>query len=108
MRNRTHADILNYCKEQNIAFIPYGSLDAHPLKQGSPLANAGGDLQKIGEQYGVKPNQVALAWLLHFDPNILSIPGTTSITHLEENIASIAINLKLDEWDRLNQINPTS
>lgn len=102
--NRTHADILNYCTQQNIAFIPYGSLDAHPLKQGAPLANAEGILKEIGDRHGVKPNQIALAWLLHYAPNILLIPGTTTIGHLEENIAAETINLTEAEVELLNSI----
>ena len=73
--NRQNEDILNYCTENGIAFLPYGSLDAHPLKQGAPLANAEGIIADIAGKYGVKPNQVALAWLLHRAPNIILIPG---------------------------------
>jgi pyridoxine 4-dehydrogenase len=97
VRDRTHTDILNYCTQNNIAFIPYGSLDAHPLKRGAPLANAEGSLREIGERHGVKPNQIALAWLLHYAPNIILIPGTTTISHLEENIAAANLQLTPDE-----------
>jgi pyridoxine 4-dehydrogenase len=94
---RTHADILNYCIQNMIAFIPYGSLDAHPLKRGAPLANAGGSLGEISDRHGVKSNQIALAWLLHHAPNIILIPGTTTISHLEENIAAAILQLTPDE-----------
>ncbi len=79
---RTNQDILNYCTQNNIAFIPYGSLGAHPLKRGAPLANAEGILADLASKKGVKPNQIALAWLLHYAPNIILIPGTTTISHL--------------------------
>jgi pyridoxine 4-dehydrogenase len=95
--DRTHTDILNYCTQNTIAFIPYGSLDAHPLKRGAPLANAGGSLREIGDRHGAKSNQIALAWLLHYAPNIILIPGTTTISHLEENIAAATLHLTPDE-----------
>jgi pyridoxine 4-dehydrogenase len=101
---RTSEDVLNYCTQHNIAFIPYGSLGAHPLKRGAPLANASGVLSDIAQHHAVKPNQIALAWLLHRAPNIILIPGTTTINHLEENIASAAIELTNDEMERLNRM----
>jgi pyridoxine 4-dehydrogenase len=104
IRDRTHADILNYCTQNAIAFIPYGSLDAHPLKRGAPLADAGGNLREIGDQYNVKTNQIALAWLLHLAPNIILIPGTTTISHLEENIAAASIQLTPDEIVSLEDV----
>jgi pyridoxine 4-dehydrogenase len=103
IRDRTHADVLNYCTQNRIAFIPYGSLDAHPLKRGAPLANAGGSLREIGDRHGMKPNQIALAWLLHHAPNIILIPGTTTIEHLEENIAAASIQLTPDEMQAANR-----
>lgn len=95
--DRTYADLLDYCTQQAITFIPYGSLDAHPLKQGAPLANAEGKLREIADRLGVKPNQIALAWLLHHAPNIILIPGTTTISHLEENVVVAAIQLTTDD-----------
>ncbi len=63
------SDLVDYTAEHGIAFIPYGPLGAHPMKQGAAL-----------------PAQGALAWLLRRSPNIVVIPGTTSIGHLEENV----------------------
>lgn len=60
--------LVDYTAERGIAFIPYGPLGAHPMRQGAAL-----------------PAQEALAWLLQRSPNIIVIPGTTSIRHLEEN-----------------------
>ena len=101
--DRTYEDVLDYCTDNNIAFIPHGSLGAHPLKQGSPLANAEGVTAEIAINKGVKPNQIALAWLLHRAPNIILIPGTTTIAHLEENIAANSIHLTAEEINSLNQ-----
>ncbi|MEM8675916.1 MAG: aldo/keto reductase [Cyanobacteria bacterium P01_G01_bin.67] len=101
--DRTNQDILDYCTRHNIAFIPYGSLGAHPLRQGAPLANDAGILGDIARKKSVKPNQIALAWLLHYAPNIILIPGTTTIPHLEENIAASSIQLTEAEMNSLNQ-----
>ncbi|MGL6340132.1 MAG: aldo/keto reductase, partial [Waterburya sp.] len=102
--DRANQDILNYCTQNNIAFIPYGSLGAHPLKRGAPLAKAEGILADIAQKKGVKPNQIALVWLLHYAPNIILIPGTTTIAHLEENIAVNSVHLSTDEINLLDQI----
>jgi len=101
---RNNEDVLDYCTKHGIAFIPYGSLGAHPLKQGAPLANAQGILALIANRHGVKPNQIALAWLLHRADNIILIPGTTTIAHLEENVAAASIKLTEDEIEALNQM----
>ena len=68
---RSHDDLVDYTAEKGIAFIPYGPLGANPMKQGAKL-----------------PVRPALAWLLARSPNIIVIPGTTSIAHLEENITA--------------------
>lgn len=102
--DRSHDSLLEYCTQQNIAFIPYGSLGAHPLKRGAPLAQAQGVLADIANRHQVKPNQVALAWLLHRASNILLIPGTTTISHLEENIAVSTIHLTLEEITALSEM----
>ncbi len=102
--NRQNEDTFLYCTQHQIAFLPYGSLDAHPLKQGAPLANAEGIIADIAEKHGVKPNQIALAWLLHRAPNIILIPGTTTIAHMEENIKAADIQLTEDEITALNSI----
>ena len=77
------------------------SLLKHTLKS-SALANAAGTIAEIAQNKGVKPNQIALAWLLHYSPNIILIPGTTAIAHLEENMAAGSINLAEAEINQLN------
>lgn len=101
---RTDEAVLDYCTQHNIAFIPYGSLGAHPLKRGAPLADAEGLPAEIGNRHGVKPNQIVLSWLLHKAPNIVLIPGTTTIEHLEANLAAASIELTADEISRLDRI----
>jgi pyridoxine 4-dehydrogenase len=102
--DRDREDVLNYCTQHNIAFIPYGSLGAHPFKRGAPLATAEGALAEIAQQHGVKPNQIALASLLHYAPNTILIPGTTMIAHMKENIAAAEIQLTTDELTILSQL----
>ena len=102
--DRTHEDILDYTTAYDIAFIPYGSLGAHPLRRGAPLAQAEGTLAQIAQSHGVNPTQIALAWLLHRAPNSLLIPGTTTVAHLEDNIKAASIALTDAEMAQLNTL----
>ena len=102
--DRSHQAILEYTASQNIAFIPYGSLGAHPLKRGAPLAQADGVLAQIATSHSVTPTQVALAWLLQLAPNIVLIPGTTMIAHLEDNVSAISFRLSVSEITQLNTL----
>ena len=77
------------------------------MKKGAPLASAEGVIADIALKKGVKPNQIAWAWLLHRAPDIVLIPGTTTISHLEENITAIDIKLTSDEMAILDRL-PTS
>lgn len=104
LTDRSHAEILDYTTAHNVAFIPYGSLGAHPLRQGAPLAQAEGVLAQIAQTHKANPTQIALAWLLHRAPNILLIPGTTTIAHLEDNIRVASIVLSDDEMAQLNAL----
>lgn len=103
LAERSGENILDYCTHQNIAFIPYAPLGAHPLKRGAPLANTEGILTEIAAYQNVKPNQIALSWMLHRAPNIILIPGTTTISHLEENIAAASIALTANDIKLLNE-----
>jgi pyridoxine 4-dehydrogenase len=102
--DRTGEDVLDYCTGHGIAFIPWGPLGANPLKQGTPLAQAEGKLAEIAAQHDAKPSQIALALLLYRAPNIVLIPGTTSIAHLEENLAAASIELSRDEFEALQNL----
>jgi pyridoxine 4-dehydrogenase len=93
--------MVDYCARAGIAFIPYGPLGADPMKQGAPLSTATGPLAEIGKTLGATTTQVALSWLLHRAENILPIPGTTSIAHLEENVAAARLNLSEDQFRQL-------
>ena len=89
LANRKSEDVLDYCEEEGIGFIPW-----FPLATGD-LASAGGPLARAAERLEATPSQVALAWLLHRSPVMLPIPGTSKVRHLEENTA--AALLELDE-----------
>ncbi|MEM1368269.1 MAG: aldo/keto reductase [Cyanobacteria bacterium P01_H01_bin.15] len=102
--DRTHAKMLKYCTDNNIAFIAYGPLAAHPLKAGSPLMETSGVLYQIAIAHQASPTQIALAWLLQQAPNLLLIPGTTTISHLEDNFASATITLTPTELLQLNNL----
>jgi pyridoxine 4-dehydrogenase len=87
--DRGSEDVLEYCEKQNVAFIPWFPLAAGQLSRGeSPI-------RRMAEQWKATPSQIALAWLLARSPVILPIPGTSSVKHLEENVA--AAGLKIDK-----------
>lgn len=88
--------VVDYCEKHGIAFIPWYPLGAGKL--------AGEVLNEIARAHGASPNQVALAWLLHRSPIILPIPGTSSIGHLEENIAAASLKLSQEEYERMAEV----
>jgi pyridoxine 4-dehydrogenase len=87
--DRGAEDVLEYCEKENMRFIPWFPLAAGQLSTGdSPI-------RRVAERLKATPSQVALAWLLSRSPVMLPIPGTSSVKHLEENVA--AASLKIDE-----------
>jgi aryl-alcohol dehydrogenase-like predicted oxidoreductase len=90
--DRQHEDVVNYCTQHNIGFIPW-----FPVAAGK-LAQEGGALDNAAKRHGATVSQLSLAWLLHRSPVILPIPGTSSINHLEENIGAASVNLSASEW----------
>lgn len=103
LSDRTHEHILDYCTAQGIAFIPHGSLGAHPLKRGTPISSAEGALPELAQKHYVSATQIALAWLLHRAPNILLIPGTTTVSHLEDNMQATTLELSESELQQVDQ-----
>ena len=99
VENRKWEAELTYTREQNIAFIPW-----FPLGGGN--ADALKALDQISAKHGVKPQQVALSWLLHHSPNILLIPGTSKVKHLEENMKTADIQLSVEDMKALDAIQP--
>jgi pyridoxine 4-dehydrogenase len=94
---RTSEELLDKVTEAGIAFIPW-----FPLASG-PLAAADGPLQRIAADHHATPSQLALAWLLKRSPVVLPIPGTSSVAHLEENVAAAAIALSEEEFETLSK-----
>src|SRR5579875_1459479 len=88
--------VLQYCEANQIAFIPW-----FPLATGQ-LAKAGGPLDEIAKRLQAKPSQLALAWLLKRSPVMLPIPGTSSVAHLEENMAAVSIDLRDADFQTLS------
>jgi pyridoxine 4-dehydrogenase len=82
---------------EGIAYVPF-----FPLGGFTPLQSA--ELSKVAQDLGVTPMQVALAWLLQRAPNILLIPGTSSVTHLRENLAAATLELPSEALSVLNRI----
>jgi aryl-alcohol dehydrogenase-like predicted oxidoreductase len=94
--------VVDYCAEHQIAYLPWGPLAAKPFAPEAPLTNADGALARVAKEIGATPGQVALAWLLRRSPNIILIPGTTSIAHLEENIAAAKLRLSDEQFTELS------
>ena len=88
--------VVDYCERNGIAFIPWFPLGAGKV--------AGDVLNQIALAHRVSPTQIALAWLLRRSPIILPIPGTSSIEHLEENVAATALRLTAEEYQMLSKV----
>jgi aryl-alcohol dehydrogenase-like predicted oxidoreductase len=96
--NRASEDVLRYCAENGIAFLPY-----FPLAVGE-LAESGTALADIARSHGATPAQVALAWLLQHAPVTLPIPGTSKIAHFDENREATELELEEDELEALDEL----
>jgi pyridoxine 4-dehydrogenase len=97
LKNRQSEDVLDYCEQQGIGFIPW-----FPLAAGE-LAAPGGAVAEIAAAHHATPGQVAIAWLLARSPVMLPIPGTGSVEHLEENVAAAELELTAEELERLDR-----
>ena len=95
--NRKWEAVLEYCNHNKIAFIPWYPLSAGNIEKVEVLG-------KIAKQYNSSIHQIALSWLLHHANNILLIPGTSSVKHLEENMKSASIQLTDTDLKELEQI----
>jgi aryl-alcohol dehydrogenase-like predicted oxidoreductase len=98
LTNRRAEDVLKYCEQQGIGFIPWFPLDA------GKLAGSGPVIGEVAKAHHATPSQVALAWLLAKSPVMLPIPGTSSVAHLEENVAAAELELTADEMARLDKV----
>jgi pyridoxine 4-dehydrogenase len=94
--DRDSQDVLDACTQRGIAFIPW-----FPLAAGSLAEGGGGALARVAGAHDATPGQVALAWLLAISPVMVPIPGTSSVSHLEENLGAAAIELSGEEVAQL-------
>jgi pyridoxine 4-dehydrogenase len=112
--DRSSADVLSACETAGIAFVPYFPLAAGMLRPGldlsqappgmAPAAEQLRALDEIADQYGATRPQVALGWLLGHSPVTLAIPGTSSLAHLEENVAATRLSLTGDDIAALDKL----
>jgi aryl-alcohol dehydrogenase-like predicted oxidoreductase len=93
--DRSSEPVLEYCTSENLGFIPW-----FPLATGA-LAKPGGPLARAAERLKATPSQVAIAWLLKKSPVMLPIPGTSTVKHLEENVAGEQLELDAATMDSL-------
>lgn len=93
--DRTHEDVVDYCTKHGLAFIPW-----FPVAAGK-LAQPGGKLDAAAKRHGATLSQLSIAWLLHRSPVMLPIPGTSSVEHLEENVAAAGVKLSDAEWKEI-------
>jgi pyridoxine 4-dehydrogenase len=93
--DREWENVLEYCEQNGIGFIPWFPLGAGKV--------AGEALNRVAKAHNANPMQVALAWLLQRSPVMLPIPGTSSVRHLEENVAAAAVKLTKSEFDELDR-----
>jgi aryl-alcohol dehydrogenase-like predicted oxidoreductase len=84
---------VDYCQKNKLAFIPWFPLGAGKV--------AGEVLNRIAKQHSASPTQIALAWLLQRSPIMLPIPGTSSVEHLEQNVAAASLRLTEEEFEEL-------
>lgn len=98
LTERTWEPVIDYCERVGLAFMPWYPLGAGALAGDTALARVAAKHAATG---GATPMQVAIAWLLARSPNVLPIPGTAKVPHLEENVAAASIALTPDDLREL-------
>ena len=95
--DRAAEPVLDYCREQDIAFIPW-----FPI--GGGMVQEMGVVEQVAARHQVSARQIALSWLLHRAPNIVPIPGTGSIAHLEDNVRAASLQLTAQDMQELDAL----
>jgi aryl-alcohol dehydrogenase-like predicted oxidoreductase len=101
IEDRQSEEALNYCEREKMAFMPWAPIGGSG--KGS-LTKAGGSLEAEAKRHNASVVQLAIAWLLHRSPVVLPIPGTSSIAHLEENVAAAKIELTPEDWKKVEEL----
>jgi aryl-alcohol dehydrogenase-like predicted oxidoreductase len=96
--NRQSEEVLEYCEDQAIGFIPW-----FPVAAGD-LARSGGPLHQLATAQGITVAQLSLAWLLRRSPVVIPIPGTSKVAHLEENLAATDVTLDDETFDAIEKL----
>jgi aryl-alcohol dehydrogenase-like predicted oxidoreductase len=105
--DRSNEDVLEACRERGLAFVPFFPLGSAFTGGPAKLAEDAA-IAQVSAKHGATPSQVALAWLLHRDERILLIPGTSSVTHLEENLAAADVELDAEDMTTLEDVEPAA
>lgn len=93
--------LVERCAREGIAFLPFFPLGASPRTSGAGVADSAA-VTEVAGRHGVSEAQVALAWLLHRSPALLPIPGTSSVSHLVDNLAAAGLELSADDMATLD------
>ncbi len=101
--DRESDDVAETCEREGLAFLPWDPLGTGVLARRPPRP-----LEQIAHRHGVTAAQVALAWLLKRSPAILPIPGTSSVSHLEENVSAARVELRPEEFETLRGLGENS
>jgi pyridoxine 4-dehydrogenase len=103
--DRTGEDVLGLCAERDMAFVPFFPLGS-AITGGPAKLAADAAIAAVAAKHDATPPQIALAWLLHRDERILLIPGTSSVAHLEANLAAAGVELDVDDLAALEEVQP--
>ncbi len=104
--DRDSEELLALCLKHNIAWVPFFPLGG--AMPGMPKVTDQPKMIGLARQLGITPSQLGLAWLLQHSPNTLLIPGTTDISHLEENLAAGFVVLSENSSAQLNNLEVTT
>ena len=106
LAERKSEDVLKFCEQHSIGFLPW-----YPMNAGKIARTASADdghtnhpVEEFAQQHEATVSQISLAWLLHRSPVIFPIPGTSSIAHLEENVAAAGLQITEEEWDTFDLV----
>ena len=97
MNDRSSDSVIDRCDADGLAFLPW-----YPLAVGG-IARDNSNIEAFAQRHHATPSQIALAWLLKRSPVMLPIPGTSSVAHLEENVAAAKIELSDEEFNSLGR-----